>query len=330
MRVPRPVQRLIAESDPVSVMACKEKIAIVERVISVGRQHIHRQHITGRLGHLPVVDDQKLAVQPVIGPTMAVAALGLSDLVRMMDRHMVDPAAVDIETLAQIFRRHGGALDVPARKAGSPGGVPLHDLIGIFRLREPKREIRLMSLSLIGLHPIRRLLFIEPKLGEIRVARESRHLEVDITATLIGEARLNQSGDKIDHLLNMLGRPADRMRTQNVQHVGVTEERLLIGAGRYPTGSSAHGPAASIILSSPESASDWRCPTSVTFMTWVTSYPAPASIRRSRSSKDIGPHIADMGEVVDGRSARIDAGPARLERLELLDRTAGGVEQADG
>ncbi len=84
------------------------------------------------------------------------AAFGLRDLIGVMNRDMIDPAAVDVEMLAQIFARHGGAFDMPAGKAHAPGGRPFHHLIGIFRLGEPQHEVRGIPLARIELDPVGR------------------------------------------------------------------------------------------------------------------------------------------------------------------------------
>ena len=47
----------------------------------------------------------------------AVGAAALGNLVLVVREDEVEAAAVDVEDLAQVFRRHGRALDVPA---GSP------------------------------------------------------------------------------------------------------------------------------------------------------------------------------------------------------------------
>jgi len=44
----------------------------------------------------------------------------------VVDVDVVDPAAVDVELLAEKLHAHGRALDVPAGKTRSPRGIPLH------------------------------------------------------------------------------------------------------------------------------------------------------------------------------------------------------------
>ena len=65
-------------------------------------------------------------MQPKISQTRASTGLGLRNLIGMMDRDMIFTTAMDIKQVAQIFRRHGRALDMPARETAPPGTIPLH------------------------------------------------------------------------------------------------------------------------------------------------------------------------------------------------------------
>ncbi len=52
--------------------------------------------------------------------------LSLGNLIFMMGEDQVDTASVNVELLAQVFGGHGGAFDVPAGKAYTPGAGPVH------------------------------------------------------------------------------------------------------------------------------------------------------------------------------------------------------------
>src|SRR3546814_3545820 len=54
----------------------------------------------------------------------AVGAAALRDLVLVVREDEIEAAAVDVEDLAQVFQRHRGAFDVPARAAAAPGALP--------------------------------------------------------------------------------------------------------------------------------------------------------------------------------------------------------------
>ncbi len=55
---------------------------------------------------------------------MSGRALGLRDLVVVVDRREVVSAGVDVELLAQVLHAHAGALDVPAGESLSPRARP--------------------------------------------------------------------------------------------------------------------------------------------------------------------------------------------------------------
>ena len=69
----------------------------------------------------------------------AAGALALGDLVLVMREAQVDTAGMDIELLAQVFGRHGGAFDMPAGEASTPGTFPVH--LAAFVAMFPQREI---------------------------------------------------------------------------------------------------------------------------------------------------------------------------------------------
>ena len=59
--------------------------------------------ITFGFPHPGVVDPQEIAVHPEIGQVGAVACLGLSDFVGMMNRNVIFSPAMDIKKRSQIF-----------------------------------------------------------------------------------------------------------------------------------------------------------------------------------------------------------------------------------
>ncbi len=68
----------------------------------------------------------------------------LGTFVLVVWEHEVKATTVDIEDLAEILARHGGALDMPAWTAASPGRLPER----LTRLRAfPQREVTRVGLS---------------------------------------------------------------------------------------------------------------------------------------------------------------------------------------
>ena len=76
------------------------------------------------LGHLLAVDDEMVAVEPVIDELDPVGRLRLGDLVLVVGEDVVDAAAVDVERRPEVLGAHGRAFDVPARPARPDVGLP--------------------------------------------------------------------------------------------------------------------------------------------------------------------------------------------------------------
>src|SRR5689334_547899 len=106
-----------------SIMA-GEKIMTQGHGIEVGENLADREEIAQGLRHLLLVDVQKAVVQPVTRQWPPGRRFGLCDLVFVMRKNQIPPAAMDVERLPQIFRAHGRALDMPARTSGAPRTFP--------------------------------------------------------------------------------------------------------------------------------------------------------------------------------------------------------------
>ena len=144
------LNRLFGEVELRAVLAGEAEVAVCERIYAFVHELLEgeeastafverldalahvllRARFARALAHLAVVYQQELGVHPVAHELLARAALGLGDLVLVVDGDVVHAAAVDIERFAQVLHRHGGALDVPAGVAAAPGRVPLHGVGG--------------------------------------------------------------------------------------------------------------------------------------------------------------------------------------------------------
>src|SRR5712691_7639334 len=85
----------------------------------------HRDEITLRLCHFGAADSQHAVMHPVTrerAPIMR--ADTLRDLVLVMRKDQIEPAAVNIEGLAECVFAHRRAFDVPAGAAASPRALP--------------------------------------------------------------------------------------------------------------------------------------------------------------------------------------------------------------
>src|SRR5205085_7089678 len=98
--------------------------------------------VAERLRHLDAVDGQHLVVHPDPREGMArMRALALRNLVLVVRENEIEPAAMDVEGLAELGLAHRRAFDMPARPAAAPravptglvggGGLPQHKIAGI-------------------------------------------------------------------------------------------------------------------------------------------------------------------------------------------------------
>ena len=93
-------------------------------------------------------------MQPAIAPLFTQISFALGNLVFMVGKGQVGPAAVDVDGLTQIAVGHGGALNVPAGIAHAPGGVPLEGLVLKFGLGEPEHKVVFVPLVGVLLHAL--------------------------------------------------------------------------------------------------------------------------------------------------------------------------------
>src|SRR3546814_8948806 len=83
---------------------------------------LFRSEVAERLRHLLAVHHYVAVVHPQARHLRgAVGAAALRDLVLVVREDEIEATAVDVEDLAQVFQRHRGAFDVPARAAAAPG-----------------------------------------------------------------------------------------------------------------------------------------------------------------------------------------------------------------
>ena len=134
-------------------MGAQTQGAVVQRLEALLAHPFQGQESPGRLRHLAFVENQKGAVHPGIDPAMTETRLGLGDLVGVMDRDMVDAAAMDVDARPQIAGRHRRAFDMPARETAAPGTVPTHDLTRKLGFGEPQDEIGARPLALVDFDP---------------------------------------------------------------------------------------------------------------------------------------------------------------------------------
>ena len=176
-----------------------------------------------RLGHLLAGQAQHPVVHPDAREALA-GRLRLGALVLVVREDQVEPAAVDVEVLAQLGVSHRRALDVPARAPAPPGRVPGGVLARLRGL--PEREVERRPLALARLDARPRDQLLRPLAGELAVARIRRDAEVDVAVgRRIGGAALDQPLDQRDDLGHGRARERLGIRAPEAECVGIRDVR---------------------------------------------------------------------------------------------------------
>ncbi len=265
-------------------------------------------------------------MEPVVNPLPARRRLGLRDLVGVMNGNVVHPAAVNVKMLTQIVHTHGAALDVPARIAASPGGIPDHGLALEFAPGEPEDEVPGVLLVRIRFHP-GLLILLTLQQRELPVIGKLCGVEVDVSAGVVGVTGILDPLDQIDHLLNVRGRTAHHGGPPDVEAIDVVEERFREEVRDLPD-------ALALLPGTP----DDLVLTLVGVVGEVTHIGdvhdvlhLVAEVLEGASQlvfEDVGSQISDMRKVVHRGTAGVHADLALFNRDEGLYGTAEGVEQA--
>src|SRR5918994_2365982 len=122
-------------------------------------------------------------MHPVAREGQAECTLGLGNLIFVMRKHQVSPAAVDVERLAKILGAHRRALDVPARPARTPRAFPGR-LAGLARF--PESEIQRRSLALINLDASPRFQLVDSLARKLAISSKIRNRKEDIAVYAVG------------------------------------------------------------------------------------------------------------------------------------------------
>ncbi len=237
--------------------------------------------------------------------------LRLRDLVLVMGEHQIRATPVDGELGPQLLLGHHRALDVPGRPPRAPGGLPARVLAFLGRLPEGEVEAALLQQRRARLLALVHLLGVA--VGELAVAVEAADAEVDVAASLVGVAALDQVGDHRDDPVDRLGRQRLGVRAAEAEGAGVFE----VGAGhlRRPLG-RGHAPLAGGGVDLVVDVGD------------VDDQLRRVALRLEEAGEqredDEGAGVADVDAAVDGRPAGVDADDG-VERLERPLLAAQGV-----
>ena len=140
-----------------------------------------------------------------------------------MRKTQIEPAAVDIERLAEMLDRHRGALDMPARPALAPRAIPRR-LAGLGAL--PECEVAGAFLFRARLHARAGFEFLGVEAAEFAIVVVAGHVEIDIAVGRVGEALLDQAGDRLDHVRDVFGRLREEV---DARHVEPLQALVIIG-----------------------------------------------------------------------------------------------------
>src|SRR2546426_6432867 len=118
---------------------------------------------------------------------------GLGDFVRVVREDEVLAAAVDVESLAQMFHGHGRTFDVPRRASGPPRTRPRW-FTGLGGL--PQRKVHRVALALIHFDTSACLQLVELALGEPPVGGILLDLEIDVAVDPVSDTFLKKGTDE--------------------------------------------------------------------------------------------------------------------------------------
>src|SRR6185369_1090474 len=213
----------------------------------------------------------------------------------MMREDEIFAASVDVESVSEIFHRHGGALDVPAGAAGADLGVP-ECLAGFGSL--PEGEVAsLFFAEAVGINARAVFNVGEILLGKLAVLGELGDAEViGAVFSPVSYALLKKAIDEVCHLVHVLGGSGNGFRALNAENGGVFEEEVLKLLGILADADAKLGGVGDDAIVDVSDVHD--------VLEAVSAHAKPAT-------QDIdgneGPEIADVGEVVDRGAAVVHA-----------------------
>ena len=86
---------------------------------------LYRYYVSQGFAHLLFAKLHHAVMQPVFNKRLnAGETLRLGNLILMVGKDQVLSAAVDINTVTKILKRHGAAFNVPPRSTRTPGAIP--------------------------------------------------------------------------------------------------------------------------------------------------------------------------------------------------------------
>ena len=173
----------------------------VRAVLPQGVGHGHQ--VAQGFAHLVRAQLQQAVVHPVAGEGAgAGVAFALGDFVLVMGEYQILAAPVNVQLRAQVFQRHCGAFNVPARTPRPPGAFPGRFAgFGAF----PEDEIHRVFLVFVHLDAGAGDHTIQGAVAEFAVVVLAGDAEIDIAGGRVGVAAFNEAGDGVDDAGNLPG-----------------------------------------------------------------------------------------------------------------------------
>ncbi len=281
------------------------------------QQILDRKEIAQRFGHFPPLDLHHLVVHPEAREIpVRIGAAALRDLVFVVRKLQIQPAAVNVEALAQQVQRHGGTLDMPAGPAIAPRRFPA----GLVAARRfPQHKIHRIVFVVCHLDPLAGAHVFQLATRQRAVFGIGIDVEQHMPLCRVGMALFDQHLNHRDHLGDIFGRARLERRAQRPQRVHV----VMIPRDGFI------GDVADIAATRSR-----LCIYLVIDIGKVSHIGDLAIIHMFEQPVEHIEHhhgagIADVRPVIDRRAAHIHAQVFAVDRLENLLAAGSGVVKSD-
>ena len=209
--------------------------------------------------------------------------------------------------LAEQGHAHHRALQVPARRAPAPRGIPAQHPALAGLLRAPQREVGLAAAAFHVLQPGRLQLPLGAHLGQLAVARVLGGVEVQARGELVGEAVPLKLPGELDHLRHVGAGPRVLVGGQDVQRGGVDEEGVGVEGGDIHHRTPLAGRRDLQLVLAGVGVGD-RVPHVGDVHDVLHRDAPPAERAAQRIGEHVRAHVAQVRERVHGRPAAVHAG----------------------
>ena len=229
----------------------------------------------------------------------------LRQFILVMRKDQVEPAAVNVDRLAQMRADHRRTFDMPPRPPATPRRIPADHAI---RARFPQHEIGWVALVRRDFDPRagdHRIAVAPAKRAIIRVAGDRKQ---HMALGGIGVALANQRIDHRHHWPDFLGRVRGDVGRSDAKRAHVVKVMTLVPLGDHRRVDSLRlGRRNDLVVDVGDVAGIGQAVGAIL----MPNQP------RQRIEHHRRPRIADMGSAIDGRAAHIHGDPLGIGGFEL-------------